>query len=159
MVSTQLKYGVRYGKPEFTHNAKLLASTVLPAKSGRFVVYDISDGYFKAVATSGSYISGYIEESLTASATSGVTVLPLATNVQECIFEVPYATSGAAGTLTQAVGDALVAKKVDLYVDTNGIQFANCSATSQALLEIVGFSVPNNTVYVKVVDAAQNQQS
>jgi hypothetical protein len=103
------------------------ASQKLPAKSGRFVYWDISDG-----ATSGGWnactdgiatFGGYVKQHLTTSATKGATKLPII-DIEGRVFELPYAASGAAATLTEAVGRILLGKKIDLYVDSDGIQYA-----------------------------------
>lgn len=160
----QLKLGIRIGSQElakFSYLAKLGASVVLPAYSGRFVVCGTSTGYHIAIATSAAAISGYIEESLTSSSTAGVTQLPLCTNIDMVEFELPYATGGAAATLTDAVlnttSGGLVGKTCDAYVDTNGIQYANVSSNSQGVFLITGGSVANNTIFVRVPNAKIGQ--
>jgi hypothetical protein len=93
-------------------------------------------------------------DKLTAKATSstkGGTKFPI-TDVEGRISELPYAVSGAAATLTLAVAKTLIGKKIDLYVDANGVQYADNTA-SQAVLQVKGYSVKRNTLRVMVIPA------
>lgn len=152
-----LKYGIRSGTPNYTHLAPFKASEVLSAKSGRLVLYDISDAYWRLVANGEAVVGGYVDHSLTCSATAGQTKLPIATNVDQLVFEMPYAYNGAAATLTSAVLETIVGKLIDIYVASN-IQYAdNRDSVSDSVLEVVGGDVNANTLYVKVVASKQNQ--
>ena len=158
--SDVLKYGTTDGKTDevFTQGA-FAASVKLLAKSGRFVVYDVSDGYWKAAVNDATQISGFVDEVMTASATAGATKLPIR-RVQERTFELPYAAEGAAAALTEAVGKALIGKLIDLYVDANGYQYADNLATPlQKILRVEACSVARNTLTVSVIDSAIVQQA
>lgn len=156
-MSNKNKYGVVQGSPIFSTTGKFGASDVLSAKSGRYVVYDVSETYFRAVNNGENKITGYVEESLTCSATAGNTVLPVALNVADFVCELPYSFDGATATLTQATLDTIIGKLIDIYVASN-IQYAdNRTTVADSILRIVGGSVENNTLYVTVVDSAINQ--
>jgi hypothetical protein len=155
----KMKYGIIDGKPRVTTDAPMYASTVLPAKSGRFIVYDTSATYYRAPATDEDAITAYVEQNLTCSATSGSDRLPAVTNLAELTFELPYATSGAAATLTAAVLETLKGKLVDIYVDGDGVQYANASASTDDMFVVQGGSVAENTLYVTVNPAKINQVS
>ena len=138
------------------------ASQKLPALSGRFVYYDISSGAsnhagWLACADNSVTIGGFCNHDtdlMTSKATSSTangTRLPII-SVKDRVFELPYAASGAASTLTLAVAEALIGKKIDLYVDDNGVQYAD-NATSQEVLQVEGYSVERNTLKVSVVPA------
>jgi hypothetical protein len=155
----KLKYGVApgYGEPIFSYKGKFLGSDVLSAKSGRYVVYDISDGYFRAVNDGENRITGYVEQALTCDSTSGNTVLPIATNVGLFATEMPYSFDGLVATLTQAVLDTIVGKLIDIYV-LNNIQYAdNRTVVADNVLQVVGGDVAENTLYVVVVGSVINQ--
>lgn len=133
------------------------ASQKLPAKSGRFVYYDISDAYWKACADNSVTLGGWVEQhtsdltSDATSATNGGTKFQII-DVEGRTFELPYAASGAASTLTETVGAALIGKKIDLYVDSDGIQYADNTA-NQAVLQVKGYNVAENTLTVMVIPA------
>jgi hypothetical protein len=137
----------------------LAASTVLPAKSGRFVVYDVSNAAYEAIATDAAAISAYVEQVVTAAQSTATknTAKPALFSVKGKTFEVPFARAGAAYTLTQAILDAIMFLQIDSYVDTNGIQYgddANSgSIGTQHLYLVVGGNVDRGTVFVQVVDA------
>lgn len=152
MTVTAMKYGVRGELPLILieGTCTYATSTVLPALSARFVVYDISDATWGAIATSAAVITGYTE--VVSTATAAGAVLPTF-SVRNRRFEVPYATAGAAATLTEAVGKTLIGKAVDAYVDGNGIQYANCSSTTQAIFRIVGYDVAKNVVICEIPDS------
>ena len=148
----KLKYGIADSKQnESYYTGAFYASQKLLAKSGRFVVYDISDGYMKACADNAAAVTGYVEEVMTTSATNGGTSLRII-DVRGKTFELPYAASGAAATLTEAVGKALIGKKIDLYVDADGVQYAD-NAANQAAFRVAGYNVAENTLLVSVLDA------
>ena len=80
-MSNKLKYGVApsySGEPAYTWEAEIYGSDVLSPKSGRLVVYDISDAYFRAVNDGENKVSGYVDQDFTANSTSG----PYVTNVR-----------------------------------------------------------------------------
>jgi len=132
------------------------ASAVLSAKSGRFVIYDTTSGYWKVAPDNADKITGYVEEHLTCSATSGGTVLSII-SVRDRVFELPYAASGVVATLTDAVGKTLIGKLIDVYVASD-IQYAD-NATSQAILRVEGYDVAENTLKVSVIDSAIAQDT
>jgi len=131
-----------------------LASDVLSAKSGRFVVYDESDAYWRAANSGEATFNGYVEQHLTFSTTSGAK-LPIF-DIRGLTFELPWANATDVTTqLTQATLDALIGQLCDLYVASN-IQYADAGATSDNIFRIVGGD-PNEgagTLYVQVVDTA-----
>ena len=154
----ELKFGTVDGKVnEIYTKGAFQASQVLPAKSGRFVTYDVSDASWISCENDEATIGGYVEESLTTSATKGATSLGII-SVRQRVFKLPYAAAGAAATLTAAVAITLVGKLIDLYVDGNGVQYAD-NAASQAILRVEGHDVDNNALLVSVIDSAIVQQS
>lgn len=152
----KLKYGVIDGKPEFTCMGKFAASQVISRLSGRYVVFDASDDDFDVCADDAAAITGYVEQDLTTNATADVTELPIATNVGDFVTEMPYALAGTAGTLTQALLDTYLGDTCDLAV-ISSIQYADI-ATDQDVFVVVGGSVVNNTLYVRVIDSVINQK-
>lgn len=151
-MSSIMKYGVIFGEPKYSYQAPMYGAEVLSAKSGRYVIYDRDLTYWKACTTGESYIGGYVEQSLTCSTTSGITVLPVAVNVWEFATELPYATAGAAATLTAAVLKTLIGTACDLYA-TGNIQYADAAVTTDSLFIIVGGNVAHNSLYVVVQPA------
>jgi hypothetical protein len=157
-MSNKLKYGVvpSYGcEPAYTWEAEMLASDVLSPKSGRLVVYDIGDTYFRAVNNGENKVSGYVDQDFTASSTSGNDKIPIAMNCDQFATEMPYATAGAAGTLTAATLKTYIAKLFDLYV-TGNIQYAD-NQQNDSLMRVIGGDVDNNTIYVVVMNAILGQ--
>lgn len=153
-----LKYGTFDGKDDvIVVSGAFKASQKLPAKSGRFVIYDTSEAYWIPADDNAAAIGGYVEQSLTTSATAGGTVLPII-DPKGRIFELPYAATGAAATLTATVLKTLIGKFIDLYVDGDGIQYAD-NAANQAILRVEGGNVDNNTLYVSIKDSVVTQQS
>ncbi len=153
---SKMKFGIAPGPaPEITVEGAFSLGTILPAKSGRFVCFDISNTYWRAVATNETAITGYVDESVTTSATL-YDKLPIVTNISRVVFEIPYASAEVAGTLTQAIIDANIGLLGDLYVDGNGIQYCDIAST-QDLFHIVGGSVENQVLYVTVADSKINQ--
>lgn len=155
---SKLKYGVvPTGQPmrRLADNAGFKASEVLSAKSGRFCVYDISETYWMVCDDNADTIGGYTPSVKSSVGTSGDR-FPVF-SVAGHWFELPYAASGVAATLTDAVGKALVGKKIDLLVASN-IQYAD-NATSQAILRVVDYDVAENTLTVEVIDSAIGSQA
>jgi hypothetical protein len=147
-----LKYGVVWGTPIFGHKAPWLASDVVSKKSGRYCVYDISDGYWRASNNGENKISAYVEHDFTAGSSSGAEEYPVAQNVNAFCTELPYAIGGAAGTLTEALLATYLSLLMDLYVASN-IQYADIQ-TNDNILRCWGGSVSHNTLFVTVVDSA-----
>lgn len=160
-MSNKMKYGLAPGSADpiwGSSLAKMYASVVLNHLSGRYVRYDSGDAGWILCANDEAKVGGYIMESgFTCNATTGITQLPVIRNVNECAFELPYAASGAAATLTQAVLDVLWDKIIDIYV-TGNIQYAD-NATSQTIIRVRGGDVENNTLYTSVIDADIDQAS
>lgn len=153
---SKIKYGLCDNKEDLVLTKGAFgASKVLPAKSGRFVIYDISDGYWKGVANDTTAIGGYLEQSLTTSTSAGATVLPII-DVKGRTFELPYAAAGAAATLTEAVLATLIGKLIDIYVDANSVQYAD-NAANQAIFRVEGGDVAENTLKVSIIDSAITQ--
>ncbi len=150
---SKLKYGNigLLGEPLFTLAGKMYASTVLSAKSGRYVVADISDTYWRAPATNEAAVNGYIDQHLTCNSTSGNTILPVATNVCDFATEMPYSEAEAAVTLTAAKLILAIGVPGDFYVAAN-IQYWD-NASTQNVLKCVGGDVAEGTVYAVVMDA------
>lgn len=145
-----LKYGACDNKMDWllTGAGAFWASQKLPAAGGRFVYWDISDAYWKSCTDNQQAAGGWVKQALTTtSATNGGTIFPIM-DIRDRIFELPYASGGAAATLTETVGKALLQKKIDLYV-TSGVQYAD-NATDQALFIVRGYNVPRNTLKVMV---------
>ena len=163
---SDLKYGVVDGQPQHTFwgvTGTLITSGLLPAKSGRLVVYDVSDTTWKQCADNAAYITGYVEQVFpTAASCPAGTKVPIV-SVKGHVFELPFARSGAAATLTQAILDAIVGLKIDIYVDGSYIQYADDAnsgtAGNQAVLLVEGGNLANNTLYVSVVDSAITSQA
>jgi hypothetical protein len=131
-----------------------LASDVLSAKSGRFVVYDESDAYWRAANDGEATFNGYVEQHLTCAATSGQK-LPIF-DIRNHTFELPYANATSVTTqLTQANLDAMIGQLCDLHVASN-IQYADAGATTDNIFRIVGGDPTQGygTLYVQVVDTA-----
>ncbi len=153
---SKLKYGVTDGIPQYTTEGTFLASDVISKKSGRYVVYDISDGYWRAVNDGEAVVGGYIPEDATCSTTS-VDKFSIATNVDQFSTEMPYSFDGAAATLTQAVLNTLIGKFIDIYV-ANNIQYAdNRTTVADSLFIVTGGSVAENTLKVKVSSSKMGQ--
>lgn len=148
-----MKYTSCDNKPDLVMcEGAFYASQKLPATGGRFVYYDISDGYWKACTDNITTFGGWVEQAdAVTSTTNGGTKYPII-DVEGRVFELPYATSGAASTLTEAVGKTLIGKKIDLYVDANGIQYAD-NAANQAVLQVKGYDAARNTLKVMVIPA------
>lgn len=157
------KYTFCDGKKSFVMcKGALDASQKLPAIGGRFVYWDISDAIWKACADNAVAIGGWVEQSTDSlPAGTGATKATSTTkgadkfaiiDVEDRIVELPYAASGASATLTEAVGAGLIGKKIDLYVDANGVQYAD-NATNQAILQVKGYDVSRNTLKVEVIPA------
>lgn len=128
------------------------ASEKLPAGGGRFVYYDISEGNWKACADNGQAIGGWVEQAKDATtATDGADKFPII-DVEGRLFELPYAKDGSAATLTEAVAKTLIGKKIDLYVDANGVQYADNDA-DQAVFQVKGYNVERNALKVQVIPA------
>lgn len=141
------KFGIIFGRELalFTHKCELLASDVLSAKSGRYLVYDQSDTYFRAVNDGEAAISAYTDWSGTANATSGKTKVEAAFNVDMFVCELPFAAAGAASTLTAALLKTYLGNSYDIYV-TGNIQYADVQ-TTDTIIRVVGGSVQNNSLY------------
>lgn len=130
------------------------ASQVLSNKSGRFVTYDDSDNYWKTAESGEAKIGGYVEQSLTTSATAGGTKLSIF-SVKNKVFELPYANATSVTTqLTQATLDDLIGKTCDLYVASN-IQYADAGATTDNMFRIVGGDPAKGygTLWVEIIDS------
>lgn len=148
-----LKFGTCDGKENITFTEGAFGSSqVLPSKSGRFVVKASGASIWTAAADNAVKLGGYLEESLTTSAISGETKLPVI-DLRGRTFELPYAAAGAAATLTEVVGITIIKKLIPLYVDGNSNQYAN-NAAGGGILRIEAFSVANNTLKVSVIDSA-----
>ena len=158
-MSNKLKYGLAPGSAEPIFGHALMpfyASQVFSLLSGRYVRFDTDYGYWKICENNASLVGGYVMEGgFTGSSTSGATKLPVIRNVNKCVFELPYAATGAAATLTAAVLAVLYDKLIDIYVASN-IMYAD-NATDQANLRVRGGDVDNNTLYVSVIDSAIGQ--
>lgn len=153
----KLKMGVISGKPLFTTMGKFKASEVLSARSGRYVTFDASADYYVVTPSNNGEVSGYVEQNLTCIATDKATELPIATNIGDFVCELPYASGEATdSTLTQANLDTYLGDHIDIYTST--IQYADIS-TSQGIFVVVGGSVANNSLYVRVVDGDIDQQA
>jgi len=142
------------GEPEYTTVGGLYASTILPAKSGRYLVLDISDACWRAPATNEAAVNGYVDQHLESgkcSATKNGTKLSIATNVTEFATEMPYSESEAAVTLTAAKLVLATGVAGDFYVASN-VQYWD-NASSQDVLKCVGGDVAEGTVYVVVLSA------
>jgi len=159
-----LKYGWAPGyggepvysiRPNGDANPGFLASEVLSKKSGRYVIYDISDAYWRVCADNETKIGGYVDQDLTCSSTNGGTKLAIAQNVDQFCTEMPYAVAGAVGTLTAAVLKTIIGKLIDIYV-IGGIQYAD-NAALQTILRVVDGSVERNTLIVTVLNAKIDQ--
>lgn len=153
MTDYRLKMGVRFGIPEFTTEGQFYSSVVLSAKSGRYVVYDKSYDAWIPCGDNEIGVGGYVEHSLICNATDKTTVLPIATNIDDFVTEMPYGSGNSAGTLTKAllldtIG-GIDAGLIDFYVDGSNIQYADASSNQDMLIP-VGGSVKNNTLYVTV---------
>lgn len=148
-----LKYSSCDNKKDFVMGkGAFYASQKLPPTGGRFAYYDISDGYWKSCTDNQQAIGAWVEESdAVTSTTNGGSSYQLV-DVEGRIFELPYAASGAAATLTEAVAKTLVGKLIDLYVDSNGVQYAD-NAADQAVFQVKGYDVSRNTLKVQVLDA------
>lgn len=160
MTAFKIKFGIvndsgdaKYTTPE----AGFLASTVLLPRSGRYVVFSVAGGNLRAVAGATTRITGYVDEDLTTSATSGVTRLPIAYNVDQFSTEMPYSFDGAAATLTQAVLNTLIGKLIDVAVIGNVQHADNRTTQVSAILRVTGGDVVNNTLHVTVTNAAVGQ--
>lgn len=154
---SDLKYGI-VDSSQIPAIARMVgafkASEVLSAKSGRFVVYDDSDNYWRVVASGEAKIGGYVEQSLTCSSTNGGTKLPVI-DVRGLTFELPYANATSVTTqLTQAVLDDLIGKTCDILVTSN-IQYADAGATTDNMFRIVGGNPGKGygTLHVQVLDS------
>jgi hypothetical protein len=159
---SELKYTSCDEKKDFVMClGEFSASQKLPARGGRFVYWDISDGATTggwnactdAITTFGGWVEQHTDglTSGATSATKGATKFQVI-DIENRIFELPYAAAGATATLTEAVGRVLIGKKIDLYVDSDGVQYAE-NATSQAVLQVKGYSVERNTLKVMVIPA------
>ncbi len=152
------KYGVApYStvKPIESPEGLFYASQVLSKLSGRYVVYGTSSTYFLACADNAAAASGYVTWTGTTSSTNGGTKLAIAMNIDQFATELPYAASGAAATLTNAVLVTLYSKLIDMYVTSN-IQYADNNA-SQSAFRIVGGDAAENTLYITVLNSKLNQ--
>jgi hypothetical protein len=133
---------------QFSPNAlPVYASQVFSAKSGRFVNGQVQAGYITSAADGADYLMGAVDFVGTTSSTSGGTKLAVDVST-ETIYEVP-AWASAATTVTQAIIDAYIGKACDLKVDTN-IQYADYDTATDDVLLIVGGSVADNCLYVKI---------
>ena len=158
-MSNKLKLGIvnssRTPLVPYTVGA-FLASDVLSALSGRFVVYDESDTYWRASNSGEATLNGYVEQHLTCSSTNGGSKLPIF-DVRGLTFELPWANATDVTTaLTKAVLDALIGQLCDIYVASN-IQYADSGATSDNIFRIVGGDPDGGTygtLFVQVVDGA-----
>ncbi|MFA6315701.1 MAG: hypothetical protein WC648_05040, partial [Candidatus Paceibacterota bacterium] len=93
------------------------------------------------------------------SATDGASKLQIL-DIQNRYFELPYAAEGVAATLTEAVGRTLINKLMDLYVDSDGVQYAdNMGTPGYSVFKCKGYSVENNTLKIMVVPAYIVQRS
>lgn len=141
-------YGIVHGK--FTADiprAKIYASQVFKALSGRFVVFDYGDGYWKAATNGENTLGGYVEWVGTASSTSGVTILPVCTKLDNT-YELPFYNAGT-NVLTQALFDAVHGRNIDLYVASN-VQYADASATNDGVLIVKDCDINRNTLICQI---------
>lgn len=147
---SKLKLGIAPGGEvaAITAEVCLNKSQKLPAKSGRYLIY--SAGYYSPLADAATAISCYTEESLTTSA-SVYQRVPVVTNINVVPVEMPYADAGAPATLTQAILDVCIGKLMDIYVDVNGIQYAE-NDQFQSVIRCVGGSVADNVLYTVAAD-------
>jgi hypothetical protein len=136
-----------------------VASQKLPKLGGRFVYYDISETGWKSCTDGIQTIGGWVDQDTDSmpagtyatgatSTTALATKFPI-TDVEHRIFELPYATSGAAATLTEAVGATLIDHACGLYVSSASIQYAD--PTKSAVFVIKGYDVSRNTLKVEVL--------
>lgn len=138
---------IKYGRlSQWTQKLPLGAGEVFPAKSGRFVVDN--SGVLDAPATGANELIGGIEFIGTAKDTDGKDKIAVNTS-HEVWYELPIYKATA---MTQAVLDAYVTGKnaCNIYV-SNDIQYADLTnSTNDYLFQIMGGSVADQTVYVKL---------
>ena len=142
-----LKYGKISDTPIDSIIAELPYSTVLSAKSGRFLTKNKTSDRFAVTTATDTQIDGFTESNLTANASGAYTKVPIELPNYESSYEIPYYDTDD-GVLTQDKLDALIGEVCDIYVASN-IQYANASGTTYKVLIIVGGNVANNTLYVK----------
>ena len=147
----KLKYGIISGTPNYTYTCKIKTSEVLSAKSGRYVVFDTGSAHCKVAPDNATKISGYIEDSLTIDA-STEEAFPVASNPDQFVCELPYASAGTAQTsLTAAVLLTLFSDIGDIFVDGSDIQYADV-AQSENIMRIVGGDITIPTLYITILN-------
>ena len=159
----KVKYSIVFGGENAFYKMQPFAANVtLKAKSGRYVTYDISDGYFSLTPDGVAKVSGYTDIVISDIATSGDKV-PVAMNPHMFATEMPYAAGGSTGTLTDAIllnptaglSTAIIGKTIDIYVSSD-VQYADDQANDNILF-VVGGDVDQNTLYTMVVTSALDQ--
>lgn len=143
----KLRYGIvspRETKQSYTRGT-MTASTVLKAKSGRWVTKAQGTDTWNLSTAINTQVDGYDDtiDILTVTSDKHTIYTSL-----ELVVEMPYWNGSAAGTLTAALGEADMVEVCDIYVASD-IQYANLGAASTKVLIVVGYDVKNNLVYTK----------
>jgi len=137
-----MNYGKKYGPDVWlSHGVPLAASQVFKYKSGKFMTN--AAGVFNITATGEIPFGWASVGEYTSSAVASAEKVPLNIS-REAVYEMPVDAA-----FTEAEGLLLVGDVCDI-VTTDNIQMADIGTSTDDILQIVGFDVDAQTVYVRL---------
>ena len=148
------KLGITNGIQDFSTRGKFAVSQTFKALSGRLVVKDISTDRWKICGSAEAYIGGFVDDVPAAVTVDGDAFQ--INKAKDTEYEIPYYNdSGIA--FTEAILDILIGKHADIYV-ASSIQYVDCTGMElttegnggEAVLEIIGGNIAEQTLFVKV---------